>query len=180
CAHVAAQCPVKPPVELGAVQVVEHAWSADEDDTTRGLAGLVGERSGEEGLSRAWHADEERVDAFGEEGEVVQGEVASANPLARRVEVEVEAVDGVDLREASCAEAAVDRAAHAAQLLLVAEAVEDVERGEVVLGGEREQRAHLLDHSGQLERAEFLKEQVEEVVVVFHVEDSPGGSSFGG
>ena len=63
----------------------------DEDDAPGGLAGLVGERSGEEGLAGAGHADEERVDALGEEGEIVQGEVAGADLLARRVEVEVEA-----------------------------------------------------------------------------------------
>jgi hypothetical protein len=108
-------------MELSAVEVVEHARSADEDDAARGLACLVGERSGEEGLSGARHSDEEGVDPLGEEGEVVQGEVAGADLLAPWVEVEVEAVDGVDLWEAGVAEATVDGAAEAALLLLVAE-----------------------------------------------------------
>src|SRR4051812_27234958 len=110
----------------------------------------------------------------------MEGEVASADLPASRVEVEVEAVDGVDLREAGLAEATVDGAAQAALLLLVAEAVDHVERGEVVPGGEVEQRLRVLCHSGQLEPAQFLNEQVAEVVVVLHVEDSPVGSSCGG
>ena len=36
-----------------------RAEGGDDDDATGGLAGLVGERSGEEGLSRARHADVE-------------------------------------------------------------------------------------------------------------------------
>ena len=46
--------------------------------------------------------------AWCEEGEVVEGEVAGTDLLAAGVEVEVEAVDGVDLREAGLAEATVD------------------------------------------------------------------------
>jgi hypothetical protein len=109
----------------------------------------------------------------------MKGEVPCADLLAAGVEVEVEAVDGVDLREAGLAEAAVDGAAEAALLLLVAEAVDDVEGGEVVLGGEVEQRRDLLGHSGQLEPAQLLNEQVAEVAFVLHVEDSPEGSSCG-
>src|ERR1700679_1853099 len=118
------------------MEVVEHARSAHEDDAAGGPARLGGERSREEGLAGAWHADEEGVDPLGEEGEVVQGEVAGADLFPAWVEVEVEAVDGVDLREAGLAEAAVDGAAEAALLLLVAESVDDVEGGDVVLGGE--------------------------------------------
>jgi hypothetical protein len=167
-------------VKLGAVEVVEHAWSADEDDTAGGLAGLVGERSGEEGLSGAGHTNEERVDALGKESEVVESEVARADLLPRGVEVEVESVDGVDLREAGVAEATLDGAAETALLLLVAEAVDHVEGGEVVPGGEIEQCRYLLCHPGQPEPAQLLNEQVAEVVVVLHAEDSPGGSSGGG
>ena len=79
------------------MEIVEHAGSADEDDPAGRLASLVSERSGEEGLAGAWHADEERVDALGEEGEVVQGEVASADLLAPWIEVEVEAEAAQDL-----------------------------------------------------------------------------------
>jgi hypothetical protein len=61
-------------VELCAVEVVEHPGCRDEDDAARSLAGLVGEGASEEGLAGATHADEERVDALGEKGEVVQRE----------------------------------------------------------------------------------------------------------
>ena len=47
----------------------------------------------------SWDADEERVDALVEEGEVVEREVAGAQLLADGIEVEVEAVDGVELGE---------------------------------------------------------------------------------
>ena len=103
-------------------------------------AGLVGEGAGEEGLAGAGRADEERVDALVEEVEVVESEVAGAELLSRRVEVEVEGVDGVDLGEAGIAESAVDGALDAALLLLVAEAVDDVGGREVFLGGALEDR----------------------------------------
>jgi hypothetical protein len=43
------------------------------------------------------------------------------------IEVEVEAVDGVELREPGILDAAVDGALHAAGALLVGEAMQDVE-----------------------------------------------------
>jgi len=67
------------------------------------------------------------VDPLVEEVEVVETEVSSAELLSRGIEVEVEGVDGVDLREARVAEAAVDGALDAALLLLVAKAMENVE-----------------------------------------------------
>ena len=67
----------------------------------------------------------------------MQREVAGAELLAAGVEVEVEAVDGVDLGEARVLDAPLDGAADAALLLLVAEAVDDLEGREILLGGLR-------------------------------------------
>ena len=114
-------------MDLGAVQFVEHARGGDEDDALGGQTGLVGEGTSEECLAGSGRADEERVDPLVEEVEVVETEVSSAELLSRGIEVEVEGVDGVDLREARVAEAAVDGALDAALLLLVAKAMENVE-----------------------------------------------------
>ena len=80
---VAAEGAFEGAVKLGAGELVEHLRGADEDDAPAGrLAGLVGERAGEEGLAGAGGADEERVDSRLEEAEVVESEVASAELLA--------------------------------------------------------------------------------------------------
>ena len=63
----------------------------------------------------------------------MEREVARAELLARRIEVEVEGVDGVDLGEARVAKAALDGALDAAPLFLVTEKVDDVGRREVFL-----------------------------------------------
>ncbi len=84
--------------EIGAVKLVEYPRGADEDHASVSLAGAPRERAREVRLSRAWRPDEERVDALVEEADVVQGEVASLQLFAHGAEVE--AVDGVDLREA--------------------------------------------------------------------------------
>ena len=80
-------------MQLGAVQLAEHAGRGDEDDAPGIEAGLVGEGAGEKRLACAGRADEERVDALVEEVEIVEGEVAGTELLASRVEVEVEGVD---------------------------------------------------------------------------------------
>ena len=119
--------------------------------------------------------------ALVEEVEVVEGEVARAELLARGIEVEVEGVDGVDLGEARVAESALDGALDAALLLLVAESVNDVGRREVLLGGTIENRGDVLRHAGKLEPAQLLHEQVELVVrgiavvaLLFHDDSSVG------
>src|ERR1700733_13469948 len=94
-AAVAAERALELTVDLGAGEVIEHAGGGGEDDAARGLAHAVGERAGQEGLAGAGGADEQRIDALVEEGELVEREVASAELLADGVELEVEAVDGV-------------------------------------------------------------------------------------
>jgi hypothetical protein len=82
-------------VQLGAVEVVQHLRRAHEDDAAVRLASAVRERASEEGLAGAGQADEERVHALLDEGEIVEREVAVAELLAHGAEVEVEPVDGV-------------------------------------------------------------------------------------
>jgi hypothetical protein len=161
-------------VQLGAVEVVQHLRRAHEDDAAVRLAGSVGERAGEEGLAGAGQPDEERVHALLDEGEIVECEVAVAELLAHRAEVEVEPVDGVHLGEARVAGAAGDRVAHPARLLLVAEAVDEVETGEVLLRGLGDERPELLGHAGQLQPAELLDDEVE--LIVLHAAWPSGGS----
>ncbi len=133
------------------------------------LARPVRERPGEEGLAGAGDADEERIDALGEKAEVVQREVACAQLLADGVEVEVETVDGIELGELGVLDAAVDGALHPAGAFLVAQAVDDVERGQVVFAGALEELRHELHHAGQAQPAKLLEQQVERVVVIaFH------------
>jgi hypothetical protein len=92
--------------------------------------------------------DEERVDALAQESEVVQRQVPSLELLAARVEVEIETIDSVDLGEAGLRDASLDGAVEAALLLLVAEAVEDLEDGQVFLGRLGEDLADEADHAG--------------------------------
>ncbi len=83
----------------------------------------------------SWDADEERVDALVEEGEVVEREVASAKLLADGIEVEVEGVDGVDLGERGVLDAAVDGALRCGCACSSSQSRwRIVEVGEVVLG----------------------------------------------
>jgi len=93
-ANILREDAIHAPVQLGAVQFVEHLWCRDEDHASGQLTGLVRERPGEEGLSGARNADKKRVDALIEKGQVVQREVATTALLAISVEVEVETVDG--------------------------------------------------------------------------------------
>ena len=109
----------------------------------------------------------------------MKGEVAGAELLPRRVEVEVERVDGIDLGEARVAEAPIDGALDATQLLLIAEAMDDVGGREVLLRRTLEDRGDELRHAGKPEPAELLDQQLEivarrrsVVVVLLH-----GGSS---
>jgi hypothetical protein len=85
-------------VKLGGVELVEHLGGGDEHDTAGHLAGFVGQGARKEGLAGTRRADEERVDALLEEGQIVKPEVARAHLLAAGGEIEVEAVNGVDLR----------------------------------------------------------------------------------
>ena len=103
------------------------------------LAGTIGKRAGEEGLAGSRDSDEERIDALGEEREVVQRQVARAKFLADGIKVEVEAIDGVELGEPRVLDAAVDRALEATRTFLVAEPVKDLEVGQVVFAGLLEQ-----------------------------------------
>jgi hypothetical protein len=82
----------------------------------------------EKGLSSAREADEERVDAFLQEDEIVKREVARAELLADRVEVEIEAVDGVDLGKPGAAHATLDGGAKPTVLLFVAQTGDHVGR----------------------------------------------------
>src|SRR5690606_40822724 len=61
---VLAKHAIDAPVELCTVELVEHLGSRDEDNTPCRGTGLVGERSGQEGLARAWITNEERVEAI--------------------------------------------------------------------------------------------------------------------
>ena len=94
CAHVAAQGAVEGSMDVGAVQVGGHARGGCEDDTLLGLAGSEIQSPREEGLAGTWAANEKRIGALGDEIEVVQGKVASMQPLAGRVEIE--GIDGID------------------------------------------------------------------------------------
>jgi len=99
------------------------------------------------------------VGALGDEVEVVQGEVAGAQALAGWVEIEVEGVDGVDLGKLGVFDPALDRAANAAVLLAVAQAVDDGARSEVVLDGAFDEVFDRGGHAGQTEPAQFLDEE---------------------
>jgi hypothetical protein len=70
----------------------------------------------------------------------VEREIARAKLLADGVEVEVEAVDGVEFGELCILDAAVDGALHATGALLIAESVDDLEVGQVVVLGLLEER----------------------------------------
>ena len=122
-------------VDLGTGEIVEHTGRGGEDDAPGGLAGAIREGPSEEGLAGPGGADEQRVDALVEEREVVECEVASPQLFADWVEVEVEAVDGVELGEFCVLDAAVDGALHATGAFLVTESVEDLEVGQVVVLG---------------------------------------------
>src|SRR6476646_7692566 len=75
---VATECALELTVDLGTGEIVEHAGRGGEDAAPRGLAGTIREGSSEEGLAGAGGADEQRVDAFVEESEVVERKVAGA------------------------------------------------------------------------------------------------------
>jgi len=57
--------------------MVEHSWGADEHDVAGGLASAIGQGPGQEGLAGPGLADEEGVDAFVDEGDVMKGQIAS-------------------------------------------------------------------------------------------------------
>ncbi len=160
-------------VELGAMQLAEHAGRGDEDNAPRRETGLVRERTSKERLAGPRRADEERVDAFVEEVEIVKGEVSSAELFARGIEVEVERVDGVDLGESRVAKSSIDGALDSTLFFLVAEAVNDVCRREILFGRAFEDR-------------EFLSKQIElvarsgiAVVALLHGDSSLVGGSPG-
>ncbi len=139
----------------------------NEHDSSRLLAGLIGESSSEEGLACAGDTDEERIDAFIEEAQVVEREVASADLLSIAVEAEIERIDGVDLGKARVADAAIDRATQAAGLFLVGEAVGDLQRREVFGARALDDVFEATGDAGQSQPAELLNHEVEQVIV-FH------------
>jgi hypothetical protein len=63
CADVAAERFFERAMELGSVQLVEHFRRGDNDDALGGVAGLVGERAGEKGLSCPGHRVDVSVEA---------------------------------------------------------------------------------------------------------------------
>src|SRR5678816_2791815 len=87
-ATVATEGSLELAVDLCAGEVIDHARGGGEDDAACGLAGPIGKRAGQEGLAGAGNADEEGVDAFGEEREIVKRQVASTEFLADGIEVE--------------------------------------------------------------------------------------------
>src|SRR5262245_9978827 len=106
-------------MQLGGVQLVEHLRSGHEDDALGGLAGFVSECASQERFAGAGDSDEKWVDSLLEEDEVVKREVARAGFLSVAVEIEVEAVDCVDLGEASIVDASLDGTFDATGFLFV-------------------------------------------------------------
>lgn len=104
----------------------------------------------------------------------MEGEVAVAKLLANRAEVEVEPVHRVRLGKVRVPDASGDRIAQPARFLLVAEAVDEVEAGEVLLRGLGEEWPELLGHPGEAEPPELLDREVE--LIVFHAAWPSGGS----
>ena len=96
----------------------------------------------------------------------MEREVAGAKLLADRAEIEVEAVDGADLRKPGVLDAPIYRALEAAGPLLVAKAMEDLEAGEIVGLRLREHARDEPSHAGQAQRAQLRNQQAEGVVVV--------------
>jgi hypothetical protein len=90
-ADVSAHGAVEAAMQFGSMQIVEHARCADEHDTASGLTRAIGQCSGEEGLTGPRGADEERVDALVDEGDVMKRQIAGLGLLATRIEVEIEA-----------------------------------------------------------------------------------------
>ena len=130
-ADVASQGAVEGAVELGAVQLAEHALGGDDDDAPGGLRqALYATARARNVLPVPGMPMKSGLTPGVEEREVVQGEVAGPHLLAGWVEVEVEGVDRVDLGEVRVADAPLDGAAQPALLLLVAEAVDDVQRSD--------------------------------------------------
>jgi hypothetical protein len=116
------------------VQLVEHLRCGDEDDALSRETRPVSKGASEKRLAGARIADEQRIDTLVDEARVEQAEVGGFELLPEGVEVEVEAVDGVDLGEASISHAAVDGALEATTgLLFVGEAAGDLERREIPL-----------------------------------------------
>ena len=144
-------------VDLGAVKLVEHLGSGDEDDAFGLDAGLVREGTSQEGLAGARGADEDRIHSALEEGEVEEREVATAELAAHRIEVEVEAVDGVDLGEPRVPDASGDGALDSARLLGVGEGADDSENGEVFAAGALEDLGQVLRHPGEAQPAELVQ-----------------------
>jgi hypothetical protein len=68
------------------------------------------------------------------DGAVVEREIGRPQSPANWAEVEIEGVEGIDLREPDVANAAADGVAQTADLLLFAKAVDDLQRGEILLG----------------------------------------------
>src|SRR5262245_32852855 len=136
-------------MELSAMKVIEHAWGTDEDDSASVLACTVRESARQKRLSRTGVPDEEGIDPLVEKREVVHRQIAGADLLATRVEVEVEAIDSVDLWKGRRLDAPLDGVANAAVLLFVAEAIHHLERRQVVFGGFLEECRESGSHSGQ-------------------------------
>src|SRR5258707_8150960 len=95
----------------------------------------------------------------------MQRQVARSYLFANRVKVEVEAVDRVDLGEASFADATVDGASHSALLFLVAKPMQDVEGRQIVLAGTFEQRGYQARHPRKPQPSELLHEHLEQIVL---------------
>jgi hypothetical protein len=153
-------------VQLGGAEFVQHARGRHDEDALGRLAGGVRERPCQEGFARARDAEKERVDTFLDEGEIHEREIRSFDLLATRIEVEVEGVDRVDLWKASVTHSPVDRAPNARSLLFVGESVRDIDRGEILLGGELEDLADARRHTWQAQPTEFLNEYVDLIVIV--------------
>jgi hypothetical protein len=160
-------------VELSSVEVVEHFGCAHQHDASRCLAGTISDGTRKESLARARSADEERVDAAVEKGQVVQPEVASANLLSARVPVEVESVDGVDLGKLGCLDSLQDRTLKTAGFLFIAEAVDEIERDEIAFRGFDVKLCETASHAGQTQPAELLGHDFE-LVVAIHEQSSEG------
>src|ERR1700690_1385123 len=163
------------------MQIIEHARCADEHDTASGLTRAIGQGSCEEGLTGPRVADEERVYALVDEGDVVKRQIAGLGLLATRIEVEIEGVDGVDLGKTGGLDASVDRATHAALLLFVAQTMQDIRDGQVFLRGLSQERRDGSGHAGQSEPAQLLDQQGKHVVVLHDRSwSSTGGFASGG
>lgn len=96
----------------------------------------------------------------------MQREVASAELAARRVEVEVETIDGIDLGEPGVPNAAIDGALDTARFLRVGKGTNDGERGQGLSLGMVENRGELQRHTRQAEPPKLVGGELEQVVIL--------------